>query len=149
MSDLADNPPVLRGHGGWRPNSGRPRGVPSKMGAQLKTLRNEALSCAKSLDDSFPSHRIALFASWLRPPQLAAVLIRPSLASYQAKPAMSPVGPVAEGPVSPMYDLQPTRIAAVLNSSDRPFADPDAVARMLIELANAYEPVQDKACGLD
>jgi len=48
-----------------------------------------------------------------------------------------------------MYDLQRTRIAAVLNSSDRPFADPDAVARMLIELANAYEPVQDKACGLD
>jgi len=36
--------------------------------------------------------------------------------------------------------------------SDRPFADPDAAARKLIELANAFEPVQDgrieKANGL-
>ena len=27
--------------------------------------------------------------------------------------------------------------------TDRPFADPDAAARKLIELANAFEPVQD------
>ena len=28
-------------------------------------------------------------------------------------------------------------------AADRPFADPDAAARKLIELANAFEPVQD------
>ena len=27
--------------------------------------------------------------------------------------------------------------------ADRPFADPDAAARKLMELANAFEPVQD------
>jgi len=27
--------------------------------------------------------------------------------------------------------------------SDRPFADPDVAARKIIELANAFEPVQD------
>jgi hypothetical protein len=27
--------------------------------------------------------------------------------------------------------------------SDRPFADPDVAARKLVELANAFEPVQD------
>jgi len=27
--------------------------------------------------------------------------------------------------------------------SNRPFADPDAAARKLVELANAFEPVQD------
>jgi hypothetical protein len=27
--------------------------------------------------------------------------------------------------------------------SDRPFADPDTAARKLLELANAFEPVQD------
>jgi hypothetical protein len=27
--------------------------------------------------------------------------------------------------------------------SDRPFADPDAAARKLMELANAFDPVQD------
>jgi hypothetical protein len=29
------------------------------------------------------------------------------------------------------------------NVSDRPFANPDAAARKLMELANAFEPVQD------
>jgi hypothetical protein len=27
--------------------------------------------------------------------------------------------------------------------ADRPFADPDAAARKLLELANAFEPIQD------
>ena len=27
--------------------------------------------------------------------------------------------------------------------TDRPFADPDAAARKLVELANAFEPIQD------
>jgi len=28
-------------------------------------------------------------------------------------------------------------------ATDRPFADPDAAARKLMELANAFEPIQD------
>jgi hypothetical protein len=33
--------------------------------------------------------------------------------------------------------------------TDRPFADPDAAARKLIELANAFEPVQDGRINIE
>ena len=43
-SRLPDAPRVPRGHGGWRPNSGRPKGGGGKPSEQLRTLRNEALT---------------------------------------------------------------------------------------------------------
>lgn len=33
--------------------------------------------------------------------------------------------------------------------TERPFADPDAAARMLVELANAFEPAQDGRVYID
>lgn len=42
-----------------------------------------------------------------------------------------------------MYDLQPTRIGRMKFVDPRPFADPDAAARKLVELANAFEPLQE------
>jgi len=42
-----------------------------------------------------------------------------------------------------MYELQPTRIGRMKFTDPRPFADPEVAARKLVELANAFEPVQD------
>jgi hypothetical protein len=39
--------------------------------------------------------------------------------------------------------IEPDSAATLKFVSDRPFADPDAAARKLMKLANAFEPVQD------
>ncbi len=54
------------------------------------------------------------------------------------------VWPNAEPPS--MSDVRSTADSVSLSMkfvSDRPFADPDVAARKIIELANAFEPVQD------
>jgi hypothetical protein len=54
-------------------------------------------------------------------------------------------GPSLKQLSCPMLALQPTHTQdrSMKFIDPRPFADPDAAARKLLELANAFEPVQD------